>query len=60
MAQLASALAWHARGPGFESPYLHEEKHNIVVAENKLVTYYATLSECLSFFKTCIEFYLAS
>ena len=26
MAQLASALAWHARGPGFESPYLHKNK----------------------------------
>ena len=23
IAQLARALAWHARGPGFESPYLH-------------------------------------
>ena len=25
IAQLARALAWHARGPGFESPYLHQE-----------------------------------
>jgi hypothetical protein len=23
VAQLARALAWHARGQGFESPYLH-------------------------------------
>ena len=25
IAQLARALAWHARGPGFESPYLHQQ-----------------------------------
>ena len=25
IAQLARALAWHARGPGFESPYLHNQ-----------------------------------
>lgn len=25
LAQLARALAWHARGPGFESPYLHQQ-----------------------------------
>ena len=25
IAQLARALAWHARGPGFESPYLHNK-----------------------------------
>ena len=24
VAQLARALAWHARGQGFESPYLHK------------------------------------
>ena len=40
MAQLASALAWHARGPGFESPYLHKEKrkHNKNVAESLLIS----------------------
>ena len=26
IAQLARALAWHARGPGFESPYLHNNR----------------------------------
>ena len=27
VAQLARALAWHARGQGFESPYLHLEAY---------------------------------
>ena len=26
VAQLARALAWHARGQGFESPYLHAKR----------------------------------
>ncbi len=28
VAQLARALAWHARGQGFNSPYLHESLSN--------------------------------
>ena len=26
IAQLARALAWHARGQGFDSPYLHQNE----------------------------------
>ena len=26
---MARALAWHARGPGFESPYLHQNMAEI-------------------------------
>lgn len=31
VAQLARALAWHARGQGFESPYLHKSPKMIRV-----------------------------
>lgn len=32
IAQLARALVWHTRGPGFESPYLH---HNCLLSNTK-------------------------
>src|SRR5690606_12492007 len=32
IAQLARALAWHARGQGFESPYLHNKKSPAIFA----------------------------
>ena len=37
IAQLARALAWHARGHGFESHYLHDKKIN-PVANQQLAT----------------------
>ena len=40
IAQLARALAWHARGPGFESPYLH---NNRTVRSPRTVFFYGSV-----------------
>jgi hypothetical protein len=46
LAQLARALAWHARGQGFDSPVLHNRKRSVtaaffyyLIASNPFATY---------------------